>query len=286
MTSSLLDISGKLEPSLLAAISTVSRVAEGNGIQLLIVGATARDILLGHNSGIAARRATNDVDFGVLVDSWDQYEVLATSLISSEGFQRHRTARHKFTAGNGVMVNLIPFGGLANDRGEIYWPADGARMMSIVGFGEVLQGSTTVLLQKNPDLIVKVASLPGLALLKLISWNDAYPERARDAGDFFLIVNNYIEAGNLDRLGSDARDLVLDPPSPLGIIGARLLGRDMKHVASEPTLEVLGRILEVETDEQGPLRLLGDIRPSAGPTTSDDEIFALLSAVREGLMMP
>jgi predicted nucleotidyltransferase len=282
MDNALLDLSGKIETPILDAIGAVSAEANRLGVPLVIVGAAARDFLLQYGAGLATGRATKDVDFGVLVDHWNQYEQLASLLVSSGEFTRDQKTQHRFVAASGVVLDLIPFGKIAGNQHAIYWPPEGTRRMSTDGFAEAFHSSLEVLLRKNPDLVVKVASLPGLSILKLIAWHDAYPERARDAGDFYLIMNNYMGAENLDRLRSDAKDLVGDPPLPLHVLGARLLGRDMAVIANPTTTAILARILQVETSADGPVRLLGDMRPSAGPSMQEDELLDLLRAVRKG----
>jgi predicted nucleotidyltransferase len=127
---------------------------------------------------------------------------------------------HRFVGSSGIVLDVIPFGGISGDNQTISWRPDGARTMSIAGFTEVLNNALDVRLRQDPDLVVKVATLPGLALLKLIAWDDAYPDRSRDAMDCFAIMNYYIEAGNLDRLSSDGRDLVGEPPQPRHVLGA------------------------------------------------------------------
>lgn len=282
MTNTLLDLSEKIEPPVVAAIDTVSREANRLTIPILIVGAAARDFLLQYGAGLATGRATKDVDFGILVDHWNRYEKLASLLVSSGEITRDRKTQHRFVAANGIVLDLIPFGKIAGDQHAIYWPPEGTRRMNTAGFAEVFHNSLEVRVRKDPDLVVKVASLPGLALLKLIAWHDAYPERARDAGDFYLIMNNYMEAENLDRVRSDAKDLVGDPPLPLHVLGARLLGRDMAAIANPTTAAILARVLQVETSADGPVRLLGDMRQSAGPSMQEDEVLDLLRAVRQG----
>ena len=48
--------------------------AAARGIPFFTVGACACDLLLDLHYGFGVRRATNDVDFGVLVGSWDEIE--------------------------------------------------------------------------------------------------------------------------------------------------------------------------------------------------------------------
>lgn len=59
--------------------------------------------------------------------------------------------------------------------------------MSVAGFDEAYQNSLYLKIHNEPMLIVKVASIPGLAIMKLISWNERGYERGQDADDFLFI---------------------------------------------------------------------------------------------------
>ena len=49
-----------------------------------------------------------------------------------------------------------------------------------------------------------------MTLLKIISWDEKYPSRSRDAIDIALILETYLEAGNMERLSEGDSDLVND----------------------------------------------------------------------------
>lgn len=76
--------------------------------------------------------------------------------------------------------------------------------MSTTGFPEAYANSFEVSLAH--DLIVKVASLAGLALMKIVAWDERHFER--DAEDLALIMRHYLDAGVLsdkaDQFGADA----------------------------------------------------------------------------------
>jgi predicted nucleotidyltransferase len=46
---------------------------------------------------------------------------------------------------------------------------------------------------------VRVASVPGLTLLKLIAWADRRHQNNKDAADLYWLLTTYTEAGNFDR---------------------------------------------------------------------------------------
>ena len=52
----------------------------------MLVGATARDLLLHHVYGLPVTRATYDVDFAILVDSWEQFATVKQLFLKVPGF--------------------------------------------------------------------------------------------------------------------------------------------------------------------------------------------------------
>ena len=95
-----------------------------------------------------------------------------------------------------------------------------------------------------PDLIVRVASLAGLALLKIIVWSDRRFER--DAQDLGVIMRHYLDAGNQERLytdGGDSFDLLLDDDFDYEAANARILGRDVGRLLTGESRELIERVL-------------------------------------------
>ena len=74
--------------------------------------------------------------------------------------------------------------------------------MTTVGFREAYDNSIDVRI--SDDLTVKVASLAGLALMKITAWDDRRFER--DAQDLGLILKDYLDARNQDRVFSEQGD--------------------------------------------------------------------------------
>jgi len=176
----------------------------------------------------------------------------------------------------------VPFGPIAGTGQQIIWPPDDERRVSVEGFESVMTAAVEVLLRIDPRLVVRTATLPGLALLKILSWDDAYPERGRDGYDFYFIMNSYMETANMDRLSTDAHDLVEEPIPPLQEIGARLLGRDMARISDTSAAAWVAGILFREQDEDGALRLVVDMMRAAGASAGADEVLTLLRAVEGG----
>jgi len=258
MSDILFDISGKVDLPCIAALRGIKQVADSLGIAVVLVGATARDILLAHLHGIVTPRKTLDLDLGVEVADWDQHRALISGLLATGGFsQSQEKQRLHFT--NGPAIDIVPFGPISGEAKTITWPPEGDRRMVVSGFEEAYENSVTARLSSNPTLDINVPSLPGLAILKLISWDEAYPDRPKDAEDMLFIMNTYERAGNEDRLFSQELELVADEDYDIAMASIRLLGRDMVGICKPSTFEAVAEILKRETEEPSNFRLVSDM---------------------------
>ena len=127
--------------------------------------------------------------------------------------------------------------------------------------------------------------MPGLAIMKLISWKEKYPDRKRDAEDVLFIMQKYEEAGNLDRLYEEELDLLEDEGFDTRLAGIRLLGRDMANISDPKTLLVIKGILDAETEEMSQYKLVSDMMRETGMSDIRfDEILAQLTKLRQGFV--
>ena len=221
---------------------------QGLGTDYFIIGATARDIVLTHVFGIAPKRATVDIDFAIALTSWDEFHRIRQILLDSGHFgERHGTAIHSLVfeadeRGLGYPVDLIPFGRIEDPPREIAWPPDQHVIMKVGGYQEAMAAAETV--EIAPGETVKVSSLPGLAVLKLLAWAERGLSDPRDAQDFHVLLKEYANAGNLDRLyGGDGLAVLADAGFDPDLAGAALLGQDCRRIASTQTLDDLQAVL-------------------------------------------
>lgn len=127
--------------------------------------------------------------------------------------------------------------------------------MSVIGFNEAFENTLIVRLRAKPALDVRVSSLPGLVVLKLISWKDRSSGKDRDASDLAHIIRNYYQAGNEDRLYNENYDIMVELDHRIEEAGARLLGHDIAALIKPETKELILEVLEEETDEDGHFKL-------------------------------
>ncbi len=280
MNERLLDLSGKIDAFRVELFSTVARVAHSVNVPFFVVGATARDILLTYGYGIKTARATNDIDLGVEVSGWDRYDQLRKALLGTGDFAVAREPQ-RLMFRETLWIDVIPFGAITGEDHSLSFPPDHRTQMSTLGFEESYRSSQTVRLKSDPDLDIEFVSLPGLAVLKIVAWNENYLLRKKDAQDLCLIIQNYLDAGNRERLFDEESDLFDEEAFDYVLAGARLLGRDIARILGDRTREAVLAIMDRETGEQDRYRLIEDVMSR---TDDFDEKLQLIEALKSGIL--
>lgn len=251
-----INISGKIDPEKIKALRSIKDVAQSLDIPFFVVGAFAREVIFEYIHQIPSPRITEDIDIGVEVSNWEEFQRLKTILLDRKILTETKTA-HRFVANESSMiVDILPYGGISGEAKKISWPPDHDMVMSMLGFEEAYRSALTVRLSIKPLLDILIPSVPALAILKLISWNDAYPTRERDAQDLLFILENYDATGIEAKLYDAYIPLLTEEEYDTRLASVRLLGRDIAHLCGPETLSVLTTILNKETDENQGFRLL------------------------------
>lgn len=216
-------------------------------ISFFIAGATARDLVLHHVFERNIGRKTYDIDTAILISNWDEYTALRNELIKA-GLQATNSAHRLIHAESGLPVDIIPFGNISGENEDISWPPKHAIRMSVAGFSEAYNHA--LIIEIEPDYTIKVSSLAGLALLKLIAWSERHHESNKDAHDFLTILTEYSNI-EIDRLYEDyvPGELLEFNPERLG---AYLLGYDIgmlfENRQSTRTFDSLNTLLTTQKE--------------------------------------
>jgi predicted nucleotidyltransferase len=276
-----------VHPVTIALLRHVRDAAQQLGSEFAVAGATARDIVLWHVYGIRAERATRDVDVAVCAVSWDAHRELTSQLEATGLFKLSERVEHSLVfedASVGMLspLDLVPFGPLEAPEGTIKWPKDKAEM-NVLGFREAVD--TALQVDIGESLTVPVVSLPALAILKLLAWQDRRTTKNTDAGDLLLVIRNYHNAGNNERIWEVATDLLKTHGFDADRAAAALLGRAARRIALPATrdavvpLLVPGKVFETHS---------GDMLASAARRMFVDEFadttVGSLAAFRDGFM--
>ena len=183
-----------------------------------------------------------DVDVAVAVESWAAFNEPKNLLTNSGNFAAGRNAHRVVGTSDelvGRQLDIMPFGrGIEEPRAVIRWPSDVTTVMSVAGFAEALAASIE---HRVDDQRIRLASVPGLAILKLVAWSDRGTTTDKDTVDFSRLLTTYehvigpddLYVAYLDAL--EANDIEPDATA------AWLLGAHIRAIASVTTLaDVIG----------------------------------------------
>ncbi len=276
MTAISLDLSKQAELRWLGGLVRLVDASAGD-LPYFITGATARDLILQYGYGIDTARKTHDVDFAFMVETWSAFEALRSRLIATGKFAAAPGNANRLKFDTGMVVDLVPFGAIERPDRTIAWPPSGAVVMSVFGFREALAVTIPVLLPER--ITAQVVSIPALAILKIAAWMERrHIQPGKDAYDLWLLLRHYLDAGNRDRLYTEAAPLLERGDFDYEAAGAWLLGHDMARLLAADAKIKVAAVLERESNPNGSLALVGDMR--ADP----DVAMALLRAFTRGFM--
>ncbi len=270
-----------VDPLAIAILKQVDPAARALGIEYLVTGATARDILLLGVFGLETGRGTHDVDLAIAVDGWPQFEAIKTRLVETGAFEADEGVIHRLfhlpgRGRRGYPIDLVPFGGIEDPAATIAWPPDRSIVMNVAGYREAFEAAPLVEIDRG--FVVRVVSLPGLAILKLFAWADRGAGDPRDAIDLAMLLRQYAAAGNEDRLYGAEIGVLEAVSYDLDLAGAHLLGRDIARISGAQTRARLLVLLDENRTEQltrAMARNLGAVRdPVAGARTLIGQLVA------------
>src|SRR4030042_4373399 len=125
----LFDLSGKIDQQTVAALSVIRKIADSLSIPFFVVGASARDIILKYCYRIETPTMPRDIDLGVEVADWEQFDQLRESLLSTSKFSSTQV-RHRLRF-DSVLIDIVPFGAITDEKGGIGWPPDHEILMKM-----------------------------------------------------------------------------------------------------------------------------------------------------------
>ena len=241
MKNSLMNISGKLDCKIVDTIRKISKLCDEKQLAFFIIGATARDIILEHYYGLKSLRATKDIDFAVVIEREEQFSDIKESLIEQGKFEKTKYW-HRLISTDGILVDILPFS-IASDKLDLFYPpvAEKESPLTVTGFADCFKHTVSVIISKEDNLQVKVVSLAGLALLKIVAWGENISRQGKDASDLYHIINSYLHAGHFDKI-SDEDAHILESMNFL-CASAIFLGKDIAHIASGNTKDKVVEIL-------------------------------------------
>lgn len=240
----------ELEP-LAVVIASLQELAQPLGIELLVVGAVARDVIVRAMTGAPPVRETDDLDIAVSVSSWQEVDRLTGGLQPSDDGVVHRFRVL------GVKVDFVPFGAIESDDRSITWP--NGNTMSVLGFREARPAADLASLPG--DVVIAIPSLAAQSVLKAVAWKDRRLTNSRDAVDLATLLDLPSSPSQISRLYEQHGGVVLDNDFDPASAGAQTVGmRSAQLLGTHGTTMVLEAISDARTLDL----LAGDMRGNVG----------------------
>ena len=236
------------------ALAPLARQASALGVEWILFGAQARDLVIEAAGLRPIGRATHDVDVAVEVGTWNEYEDLCGALVRKEGASHDPNVPHRLRLEDQTLLDLVPFKEIDVD-GILAWPPHGDIVLRVVGLADAKRTATSVILPSG--LHILVPSLPVYTCLELLAWESRHAEGIRrDAADLAGILSSLDELVPLDELYSHHAAVMEASDYDPAHACTQVLGQRMAAELSRSTRTAVGKVLSREALPQGRLELV------------------------------
>ena len=231
-------------PYFIDVFRIVDEVLKANDAPYYLIGVTATDIQL-LKEGIKPSRGTKDIDFAVMVSSFEEYDKIKDDLIKN-GFNQVKVPFTLYHSEFNLAIDLLPFGQI--EQSDTVNFTEREVTMNVLGFKETLEHPNKVIL--DDTLSIQVPPLHGMVMLKLISWSDRPEVRVTDLEDIYRIISHYFDTES-DSIFTDHFDLLDADPFDQKLIAAEVMGRNISAILKKsPRLqERVMKVLDENTTE-------------------------------------
>ncbi len=144
---------------------------------------------------------------------------------------------------SGVQVDILPFGEIEIDD-AVNFKGAGLTSIKVNGFKEVYDSGTAAVKMETGHNF-KIATLPSIVLLKLISYDDRPEQRTKDPRDIANIIAHFFDL-QADFIYGEHNDLFteIDNEQTLEEISSIVIGREIKKICAANE-SLLGRLTQI-----------------------------------------
>ncbi len=200
----------------------LEEVFTSNQIKYYLIGANAKDVQL-YKAGLKPVRNTADIDFAVMVPTFEKYDVIFDTLCN-RGFKKTEESYRLIFDKTNTILDLLPYGEIEQNYTVNFDTRDIS--LSVLGFKEVGEHAEEITIQEI-GISIPTTPVVGLIILKLISWNDK-KDRIKDLKDISLLLNSGWEFYEAEAYENHL-DL-FDDDFEMVTAAARIIGRKMKPI--------------------------------------------------------
>jgi len=233
-----------------------------------LIGASALTCLLS-----SFHRQTYDLDVTVAI-SLDE---LPSELRRLAGWRQDEQLEHRWLTPTGLKVDLIPAGAKLLAAGKLVWKS--GREMSLLGFRHAFTSVSQ--LELAPGFRVDIASVPVIALLKMVAYQERPHDRRKDLGDIALALENYVSDDDPRRYSNE----IMEAKISYEEVSPYLLGYDLAGLVDEMESHSVTRFISLAMG-QGDGGMTQAVMRQEAPIPSwrehPDEFDAALKAFERG----
>lgn len=162
----------------------IDEVLTAHEVPYYLIGANAISLEL-LKKGYKPGRKTNDIDFAIMVSTLDHYKEISDS-IQEQGLIKLDAAWRFYHKKFDVVVDLLPFGEI--EENDTIGFNERTTDLHVLGFKEVLEDVNEIEINETK---VRIPPLPGMIVLKLVSWSDRPEVRNNDLYDILRVIEQY-----------------------------------------------------------------------------------------------
>lgn len=196
-------------------------------------------------NGIKPGRGTRDIDFAIMTPSHDAYKKVCIALLEN-GFREQNFPYRFYAERFNVVIDILPFGDIEQNHTIRF--SDRKIEMHVLGMREVLAEAISIPIE---DRKVRIPSLPGMVILKLVAWSDRPENRENDLADILKIIQHYFELAFDDIVKHHNDTFPEDGEIDKMLVAARVLGRKANSILKKsiPLMENVMQTLEANLGE-------------------------------------
>jgi len=167
-------------------------------------------------------RGTKDIDFAIMISSLEEFKEITKSF-EEKGFNKVKAPWTFYSEAYNIAIDVLPFGEI--EQNDTIQFNERSVDLHMLGFKEVLENPKEVIIE---DKIANVPALPGMVVLKLVSWSDRPEERENDLADILKIIETYYHIQWDEIVENHFDTFPEDEELDQLMIAAEVLGREAK----------------------------------------------------------
>jgi predicted nucleotidyltransferase len=244
-------------------ITIIIDAAAALDINIMLIGAFSRDYWRERFQITAPVRTTEDIDFACQIMTWNDYQRLFDSLKNQFNLHEDKKKLHTLWLRGELAVDLLPFGGVADENGNISWPPEFLINLCVLGYDAAKDDAEIIDIEGRR---LKVIKPYWLALLKLQAYAGD-TSRDKDLVDFYFLVDHYLECIDEDSRLYNANAIDADifdmDDFDTRVAASILIKRDCLHSNVDVAVKIMNNLTEFNSKDELTMALSVAVKISA-----------------------